>query len=139
MESKNNIEIDGESYLLFASENVKRVLLKNKVAALSLVKMYKDIPFTKKGTSSIATVGETNISILNVEAFDFDTEKGIKCFVLHCVGNYKELIPVAPNKWAVTLYCGHKAIIDETVDPISKDHKVHCFLCEKENGNDKTN
>jgi hypothetical protein len=135
MESKNNIEIDGESYLLFASENVKRVLLKNKVAALSLVKMYKHKPFTKKGTSSIAAVGETNLCILNIEAFDFDTQQPTKCFILHCVGNYKELIPVAPNKWSVTLYCGHKAIIDETVDSIDKNHKVECFLCKKHSTN----
>lgn len=133
------IEMDGEKYLLFASENVKRVFLSNKVAIFDLVKLYKNKPFTKTGTCTIVNVGNTNVSILNIKALDFETQENINCFVLHCVGNYKELTPVAANKWSVTLYCGHKAIIDETVDSIDKDHKVRCFLCEKENRNDKTN
>ena len=130
--NSNKIKIDGENYLLFASENVKNVLIKNKVAAISLAQEFVYKPFTKQGVSSIKKIGDNNVCVLNIKAFDADEQCEIKCFVLHCVGNYTDLVPVAPNKWSVKLNCGHHAIIDETVDAIEKDHHVECYKCQKE-------
>ena len=127
----NKIKINGENYSVFASENVKRLLLRNKLSVLDIVSCYVDKPFTKRGNCNIQKIKDTNLSVLNIKAFDIDEDKEIKCFVLHCVGNYTELIPVGPNKWSVKLECGHTSVIDETVDPIDKDHIVHCYMCEK--------
>jgi len=132
MNSQNKIKINGESYSVFASENVKRLLLRNKLSVIDIVSAYTNKPFTKVGTSTIQKINDTNLCVLNIKAFDIDLNEEIKCFVLHCVGNYSDLIPVAPNKWSVKLDCGHKAIIDETVTPIDKDHIAECYICQKE-------
>lgn len=131
MNSQSKIKINGEDYSVFASENVKRLLLRNKLSVMDIVSVYVNKPFTKKGTSNIQKVNDTNLCVLNIKAFDMDEDKEIKCFVLHCVGNYTELVPVAPNKWSVKLDCGHRAVIDETVTPIDKDHHAECYLCQK--------
>ena len=133
MESKAPIEINGEKYLLFASENVKRLLRKNKVAAVTILEEFINKPFTKLGTSNIKRIGETNLNILNIQATEFESQEEIKCFILHCVGNYTQMLPIYPKKWSVMLECGHKAIFDETVDYICKDHVVTCFKCNKNN------
>jgi len=128
-----NIKIDNDNYIMFASESVKRCLLRNKISAIDLLTPYTKKIFSKKGNCSIKKIGEENISITNISVYDFDEEKITKCFILHSVGNYTELKPVLDNKWSVKLECGHNAIIDDTVDTICKDHKVKCFLCEKAN------
>lgn len=130
MNSKAPIKINGEEYLLFASQNVKRLLIKNKMAAINIAEEFVNEPFTKIGTSNIKKIGETNVSILNIKATDFETNKEVKCFVMHCVGNYTQMLPVHPNKWSVLLECGHTAVFDETVDYICKNHNVVCFKCE---------
>ena len=135
MESKAPIKINGEEYLLFASQNVKRLLIKNKIAAIDIAQEFVNRPFTKIGTSNIKKIGDNNVSVLNIKATDFETNKEVKCFVMHCVGNYTEMLPVYKNKWSVTLECGHKAIIDESVDYICKNHVVPCFKCENKKGN----
>lgn len=128
-----NIKINNNNYIMFASESVKRCLLRNKISAIDLLTPYTKKIFSKKGNSNIKKIGGENISITNISVYDFDKEKSTKCFILHSVGNYTELKPIFNNKWIVKLECGHNAIIDDTVDTICKDHIVKCFFCEKDN------
>lgn len=128
-----NIKINNDSYIVFISESVKRCLLRNKISAIELLTPYTKKVFTKDGNSNIKKIGDENINITNISVYDFDNDKNAKCFILHSVGNYTELKPVLNGKWSVKLECGHKVVIDETVDPICKDHKVTCFICEKKN------
>lgn len=132
MNNKHTIQINGESYSVFASENVKRLLLRNKLSVIDVISAHINRPFTKIGDSKIQNIDGTNLCVLNIKAFDIDLNEEVKCFILHCVGNYSELIPISSNKWSVKLNCGHKAVIDETVSPIDKDHYVECYICQKE-------
>lgn len=125
----NKININGENYSVFASENVKRLLLRNKLSVIDIISAHVNKPFTRIGSSTVQKINDTNLCILNIKAFDIDLNEEVKCFVLRCVGNYTELIPIDANKWSVKLECGHRTIIDETVTPIDKDHHLECFLC----------
>lgn len=130
MDTSNVLKIDGEKFLLFMSENVKRLFLKSKVNAKSILTNYAKKEFTSLGVCHYENVGKQDICILNIKAIDIENDKPIKCFVLNCLGNYTDLKPVRPNKWSVKLKCGHIALIDDTVDTISSDHSVKCFKCE---------
>ena len=55
----NKIKINGENYSVFASENVKRLLLRNKLSVLDIVSCYVDKPFTKRGNCSIQKIKDT--------------------------------------------------------------------------------
>lgn len=131
MNSQCKVEINGEEYLAFASENVKRLLLRNKLSVVEVITKYADKPFTKNGNATIQKINDANLCILNIKAFDIDENEEIKCFILHVVGNYTDIIPVASNKWSVKLACGHRAIVDTTVDSLGADHIVPCFICKK--------
>ena len=105
--------------------------LKNKVAAKDIAKKYIDSQFTVKGVCHYDKVGSANVCILTIKAHDAETNNELSCFVINTLGNYKELRPVSPNKWSVELECGHRAIIDDTVDKINSKHVVECFKCKE--------
>jgi hypothetical protein len=131
MDSTAKIKINGKTYMIFLSEDTKNVFIKNKVAAKDLAKKYVDSQFTVNGVCHYDKVGTSNICILTIRAHDAESNDELSCFVMNALGNYKELRPVSPNKWSVELACGHRAIIDDTVDKINSDHVVKCFKCKE--------
>jgi hypothetical protein len=131
MDTTAKIKINGKSYMIFLSDDTINVLLKNKVAAKDIAKKYIDSQFTVKGVCHYDKVGSANVCILTIKAHDAETNNELSCFVMNTLGNYKELRPVSPNKWSVELECGHRAIIDDTVDKINSNHVVQCFKCKE--------
>jgi len=125
------IKINGKTYMIFLSEDTQNILIKNKTAAKDVVKKYIDSKFTPLGVCHYDKVGNANVCILTIKAHDAETDNELSCFVMNTLGNYKELRPVSPNKWSVELECGHRAIIDDTVDTINSKHIVQCFKCKE--------
>ena len=123
------IKINGKTYMIFLSEDTQNILIKNKTAAKDVVKKYIDSKFTPLGICHYDKVGNANVCILTIKAHDAETDNELSCFVMNTLGNYKELRPVSPNKWSVELECGHRAVIDDTVDKINSKHIVECFKC----------
>lgn len=131
MDSSEKFKIKGKTYLIFISDDTKNVLNKNKVLAKNIAKKYIKSEFTKHGVCHYEKIGNANICVLTIRGSDTETNDELLCFIINTLGNYKNLRPVSPNKWSVELACGHKAIIDDTVDTINSDHVVKCFICKR--------
>ena len=123
------IKIDGRDYMIFLSEDTKNILINNKIAAKDVVKKYVGSKFTSLGVCHYDKVGSENVCILTIKAHDAETQTELSCFVMNTLGNYKDLRPICPNKWSIELNCGHRALIDYTVDDINSRHIVECYKC----------
>ena len=131
MDTIAKIKINGKSYMIFVSDDTKDILIKNKVAAKDIVRKYVNSNFSTIGVCHYDKVGEHNLFTITIKANDAETSDELSCFVLNALGNYTDLRPVSPNKWSVQLMCGHKAVIDDTVDKINSKHIVQCFKCKE--------
>ena len=131
MDTIAKIKINGKSYMIFVSDDTKDILIKNKVAAKDIVRKYVNSNFSTIGVCHYDKVGEHNFCTITIKANDAETSDELSCFVLNALGNYTDLRPVSPNKWSVQLMCGHKAVIDDTVDKINSKHIVQCFKCKE--------
>ena len=131
MDTIAKIKINGKSYMIFVSDDTKDILIKNKVAAKDIVRKYVNSNFSTIGVCHYDKVGEHNLCTITIKANDAETSDELSCFVLNALGNYTDLRPVSPNKWSVQLMCGHRSVIDDTVDKINSKHVVECFKCKE--------